>query len=204
LGLNPGDTYRLVFVTSASTDATSGDIDYYNAFVTTAADDVPELAALAATWFDIGTTEAVSAINNIGIDSGVPIYDLEGNLIANDAGTEAGGMFSGSIQNPLIFNEVGAAFIGHGVWTGTAANGQSADGGELGSGSPVIGCTGSLGPSWIYCRSEIATQGEFPLYAISGVLTPPVSTSPEPATTGMVIAAGALMFFAGRRNRRPL
>ena len=41
-GLNPGDKYRLVFVTSTTTDATSPDISYYNSFVTNVADDVPE------------------------------------------------------------------------------------------------------------------------------------------------------------------
>ena len=39
-GLNAGDTYRLVFVTSNTTTATSTNIADYNAFVTSAADAV--------------------------------------------------------------------------------------------------------------------------------------------------------------------
>src|ERR1035437_10826646 len=41
-GLNPGDKYRLVFVTSTTTDATSPDISYYKSFVTNMADAFPE------------------------------------------------------------------------------------------------------------------------------------------------------------------
>ena len=36
-GLNPGDQYRLVFLTSTERNATSSDIAVYNAFVTAAA-----------------------------------------------------------------------------------------------------------------------------------------------------------------------
>ena len=44
-GLNPGDTYRLVFVTSLTRDAVSSDIGVYNDFVSTAAASSPDLAA---------------------------------------------------------------------------------------------------------------------------------------------------------------
>ncbi len=209
LGLNPGDTYRLVFVTSASTDATSGNIDYYNAFVTAAADDVPELAALAATWFVIGSTAAESAINNIGIDVGVPIYDLAGTRIASDAGTGAGGLFGGTILSAIEIDEFGNAHPYAFVWSGTLAGGGQQVGRELGevvhtpTPSSTVGLTGRTDYHWIFDTYALLSLSE-PLYGISGVLTVPGSTTPEPATTGMVIAAGALMFFAGRRDRRPL
>ena len=35
VGLNPGDTYRLAFVTSTKTDALNSQIDYYHNFVNT-------------------------------------------------------------------------------------------------------------------------------------------------------------------------
>ena len=44
--LNPGDTYRLAFVTSTVRDATSTNIADYNTFVTLAANAVPALASL--------------------------------------------------------------------------------------------------------------------------------------------------------------
>jgi hypothetical protein len=40
LGLSPGDTFRMLFVTSTTTDATSSDIAVYDAFVTTAASGI--------------------------------------------------------------------------------------------------------------------------------------------------------------------
>src|ERR1035437_9485325 len=84
--VNPGDLFRLVFVTSTTTVATSPDISYYNSFVTNVADAVPELLALNATWTVIGSTSAVSAATNIGA-SNSGIYRLDGLEVA--AGTAA-------------------------------------------------------------------------------------------------------------------
>jgi hypothetical protein len=95
-GLSLGDTYRLVFVTSAVTDATSTDISYYNNFVTTAADAVPALAALGATWTAIASTETVSAATNIGVSTS-GIYSLNGLEVA--AGTAA--LFN-TVITPLL------------------------------------------------------------------------------------------------------
>jgi hypothetical protein len=63
-GLNPGDTYRLAFLTSKFRDATSTTIADYNAFVTGVANGVPELAALGTTWRVIGSTQLVAATDN--------------------------------------------------------------------------------------------------------------------------------------------
>ena len=48
--LNPGDTYRLAFETSTTTDATSTSIADYNTFVTGVATGVGELNDLGTTW----------------------------------------------------------------------------------------------------------------------------------------------------------
>src|ERR1035437_7738012 len=123
-GLNPGDLFRLVFVTSTTTVATSPDISYYNSFVTNVADAVPELLALNATWTVIGSTSAVSAASNIGAtDSG--IYRLDGLEVA--AGTTA--LFTTSwappynpLLNPLSMNQFGdSSWVD--VWTGSDAAG---------------------------------------------------------------------------------
>src|SRR5262245_25082903 len=44
--LNPGNQYRLVFISSAVRDGTSADINDYNTFVMNVANSVPQLAAL--------------------------------------------------------------------------------------------------------------------------------------------------------------
>jgi hypothetical protein len=56
-GLNPGDKYRLVFVTSTTSGAQSSGIGNFNAFVTASA----ELAALGTTWSAIASTPATHA-----------------------------------------------------------------------------------------------------------------------------------------------
>src|ERR1035438_9039899 len=95
-GLNPGDKYRLVFVTSTTWGAVSPDIGFYNAFVESLADATPGLQALGATWKAIGSTESVNAFDNIGASpSTVGIYRLDGEKVAN--GTAA--RFSGALHH---------------------------------------------------------------------------------------------------------
>src|SRR5690349_5670387 len=76
--LNPGDQYRLAFVTSTTTDATSTSTFYYNTFVTNVANSVPELAALGTDWTVIGSTPGIDARTNTDTDpsnsTGFPIY----------------------------------------------------------------------------------------------------------------------------------
>jgi hypothetical protein len=201
-GLAPGSQYRLAFFTTDDFNAESSTISDYNTMVTTEANAVAALAALSTTWFDIGSTESVSAITNIGIDSGVPIYDLEGHRIAADAGTDAGGLFSGTLGTSIDFDPTGAYPT---VWvlTGSNTSGTQAAIHELGAGFITeVGITENDNPGeWIAADSEVEHHLAR-LYGISGVLTVSVSSVPEPATTGMVLAGGALMFCARRRIHR--
>ena len=83
--LSPGDQYRLAFVTSTTRDATSSDINDYNAFVTTAANTQPALTALGTTWKAIGSTASVNARVNTNTDpiaTGVPIFLLNDTNLA--------------------------------------------------------------------------------------------------------------------------
>src|ERR1035438_1081720 len=124
--LAPGSQYRLVFVTADTYTATSSSITDYNNDVNTEA-AASALAALGTTWLDIGSTATVNAIDNIGIDSGVPIYDLEGNLVANDAGTGVGGLIeSNPILSPIMFTELGT-YLYTLVWTGSTWEGDRSE-----------------------------------------------------------------------------
>ena len=122
-GLNPGDTFRWVFVTSTTTDAISSDIDYYNTFVNKAADaaDTTIAGVVGFTritqidWRVIGSTSSVDAIDNIGV-SGADIYTTLGELVAN--GTTD--MFDeDDLYNPIKFTEKGDELPAW-VWTGTS------------------------------------------------------------------------------------
>lgn len=93
-GLSPGNQYRLVFVTDGTIQATSTDINTYNTFVdneahtSTILNDAFTNVGIdpaSITWKVIGSTASVNAINNTStntVDTSVPIYGLDGKLIA--------------------------------------------------------------------------------------------------------------------------
>jgi hypothetical protein len=144
----PGDgytgPYRLAFVTSTTAQPTNSAISWYNAFVTTAADAVPELLALGATWKCLGSTVGTSAKVNTSTDStgdanDVPIYTTTGLLIA----TNNADLWDGTIANIICFDNgtVILPYPGSGeqqAWTGTNTDGTSADAGGIpGDGNPL-------------------------------------------------------------------
>ncbi len=65
-GLNPGDQFRIVFVTQGTTAANSSDISTYDTFVTNQANSATYNGA-TITWQAIGSTPSVNAIDHIGV-----------------------------------------------------------------------------------------------------------------------------------------
>ena len=170
VGLQPGDQYRLVFVTSTTRNALSTDIADYNTHVSDAANAVAALQALGTTWKAIGSTLAVNATTNIGGASVVPIYNLEGLIVANSTVD----LWDGSLANPINRNELGAS-VSSLVFTGTTANGSRTGDWFLGdTGGNYIrqGNTNSTDGSWIQNQGPSKTDSK-PLYAISGIITVP-------------------------------
>jgi hypothetical protein len=115
-GLVEGDTFQLVFVTSNITPATSTSISYYNNFVNTDATTVGgsllDVSALSGiTWSVLGSTGAVDVLDNIQNSTAsatfAGIYDLAGNKIASDTSTNAGGLYGGTLTNPIETLETG-------------------------------------------------------------------------------------------------
>jgi len=199
-GLNPGDEYRLVFVTSTTRDATSSDIADYNAFVTAAANSSPEFAALGTTWTAIASTATVDARDNTNsnytISLGVPIYSVEDILVA----TNNADLWDGEIGIPIQMDQYGVYSPTPYTWTGTEPTGVGRIGYELGTSNPQQGWSwqNDLG-RWI-CRGCGDTQNflgtqEFSLYAISGVLV----AVPEPSTASL-LALGLIGLAAKRRR----
>lgn len=85
--LNPGDNYRLIFITDGSTNATSSDVATYNSFVAAEAAAITALNDLGTTWTAIASTATVDARDNTGTNpssTGVAIYRLDGTRIADD------------------------------------------------------------------------------------------------------------------------
>lgn len=199
-GLAPGDTYRLVFVTSETTETTaaSTNIADYNAFVTGVADAVPALAALGATWTVIGSTEAVSAVTNIGDPSG-SIYDLDGLEVA--ASTAA--LFNTSavgLLNPIDIDQYGD-IVYDVIWSGTTSTGLTYSTAALGDADPVVGLTSQTNQDFLTAfYAPFNNQTYTSVYAISSELTVP--TTPEPATIGLFALGGALSLLARRQRSR--
>lgn len=197
-GLNPGDEYRLVFVTSTGAGATSSDITTYNAFVTGAANSVPELAALSTTWSVVGSTPTVSARTNTGttLPGGLPIYNLAGALVAVDNDD----LWDGALLAPINHTESGDEVFNQFVWTGTFVNGNGSS--LLGLGGPLDGVlTGIAGETdnrWIHWDSDTMTL-PYHYYAMSGVLT----VVPEPNSLALALSlATCLAATAASRSRR--
>ena len=84
--LGTGDQFRLLFLSSTETDATSADIADYNTFIQNlAAAGHADIQDYSAGFRAVGCTAAVNARNNTGTTgAGVPIYWLNGSQVADD------------------------------------------------------------------------------------------------------------------------
>lgn len=216
-GLNPGDQYRLIFITSAGITAKSDNIADYDAFVSEVANASP-LGSLGATWQAIVSTPTVSAADHLGA-SPVPIYRLDGQEVA--AGTTGPqGLWSDGLNNPnphrssVLFDEKGdnaqlvSNIPGSNIqniqlaWTGTAEDGSAENplGGALNFG---VGCTIVADIRWIDYQDFGDSSTLLPVYGISSVLTVPL---PEPGPLGTLLTGTLLLGWAcsQRLRHRPL
>jgi len=198
-GLNPGDQYRLAFVTSGIRNATSIDIADYNVFVTSAAGSVPELAALPTTWRAIASIEygvedneggftifqdhaRDNTATNPDVSAGFPIYRLDNTKIA----VSNADLWDGNLLAPLNRSETMELIAGS-VWTGTATDGQLDPDHNWRPLGPFFadatrGTTLAANAGWL-TAGGVDPLNELHFYAISGILTVPV---PEPGT--MILA----------------
>jgi len=174
--LNPGDKYRLAFVTRDMTPALSSDIATYDAFVTAQADEIADLVNLETTWRVIGSTPTISAKFHTGTDNtppginGVPIYRLDGALIATDYDD----LWDGSLQNPLQIAQDGSLVVSWGSWTGTRTFGRAIPGDELGAADLTV-VDGALAAS-VFHSGNIAIHDLKRYLAGSGVDVRPPDT----------------------------
>jgi hypothetical protein len=186
-GVLPGQQYRLAFVTSGTTNATSADIATYNNFVTAQAGLVPGLNE--TTWKAIGSTSTVSARDNTGTNptnvnhTSVPIYSLNGSQIA----TGNADLWDFNILNTISVDQTLVTRTGF-VWTGSFSNGTASGPFPLGSTNNFANA-GQLGTltvhQWVNWGGQSATQQNH-MYALSGVIT----AVPEPSSLLLVGLVG--------------
>ena len=174
-GLTPGDTYRLVFVTTGQRTAVSPDINDYNTFV----DGFGETLIPGHDWRAIGSTALVDARDNTRTVPGsdplgfVGIYRVDGVKVA--ASYTALWNVSPSHTAPFNQNEFGTPVPpDNEVWTGTArfTSGLAHPDFPLGnvtSNLSIYGKPSDVNTSWIQRGAATATQ-EKSFYAMSQVL----------------------------------
>src|SRR5436853_1072771 len=101
LELNPGDHFRLVFVTSTSFKVQSSDITVYDNFVSgvAATAGLNSYNGSPVTWQVLGSTQTVDAISRVP-NSSAPIYLLNGTKVAS-SGSD---LWDGTLSAPIIIN----------------------------------------------------------------------------------------------------
>ncbi len=184
-------TYRLLFVSTTTTAATSADLGHYDAI---AAGDAAMNTALPTTnWRAIISTGSVDAINHISCglacDSSVPIYLVDGRQVATSTAsffTNSLLSSGGSVSYPDE-TQFGSLVAGQYVWTGSSYDGKAAHwngaipGGfgysqqaiDYFNGSPTptfgVGATANNGPS--YGTPGIYAAQSYDTYYTPGDLT---------------------------------
>ena len=210
-GLNPGDTYRLAFVTSSARDATSSDIADYNNFVSADANSQAALAALGTTWTAITSTETVDARDNTntapssvaGGSVGVPIFLMNDTRLADSYDD----LWDGTIDNPLdVTASGGTLFGGAFVWTRTSASGEGISSVSIsGPGShSFVGRPFQTDAGWMFnlpCCVALTSNALY--YGISGLLTVPSESTAisGPGASGLLALGLAGLGYA-RRSRK--
>lgn len=195
-GLAPGEQYRLVFVTAGLHDASSAMIEDYNIYVTSQANGAPLLVSLNTTWSVLGSSPTVDAMTNTDTNpasSGVPIYNLNGQLVASGNAD----LWDGSLAHAINVDQNGDTWA-QAVFTGTGTDGLGKSGYQFGAiGDRVqYGNSGLTTSGW----TTIDWGGELTalhFYGISGILEVPAV--PEPATL-LLLGLGGLTLLKRKRG----
>ena len=184
--LPPGSEYQLAFVTADYIVGSYGYEYYYNDFAQTEAAPLNAMLPAGTTWSAITSTysDGISASTNAPTYAGVPIYDTRGDIIVPSTGS----LWSGTLQNPIYYDQAGRADMYSYVWTGTNPDGSPAEytlGGP--SGWSEFGHPAISEYEWVACGQNLQTY-TYSVYALSSVITVPV---PEPSALAM-LASGLL------------
>ena len=220
-GLQPGDQYRLIFLTSTTTNALSSDITTYNSFVqATAAASTAYPGLGGGTWNIMGSTLTDDARDNTGTNptaaTGVPIFLTDGFTLLASSNAE---LWSAPSAVPVTLDENGTEVSNTStrVFTGSfnngtgvgAGSGGGANGDGTGSGDTALGVLDGQGVQtgqpvnanvglelnfWIREWKEPAANS-LPVYALSE----PLTVIPEPSSVAL-LGLALTGFFVRRRK----
>ena len=141
-GISPGQSFNVVFLDSIGDTALSSNIADYKAAITSAASNIQYAGGTIGSWSIIGATPTDNGSSAL-FTSNLPVYDLQGTLLAS---TGIGYQSTG--PSPSI-DQSGALLPDYPVWTGL-----------ISLGSPAI------------ASYELGGDGPIPSYGLSGYPPP--------------------------------
>ena len=196
-GLNPGDQFRFVFVTTTTTFATSSDLSTYDNIVSSDATGYT-YGGISPIWKAIVSNSIIDARDHIGLQSTsvVPLYTVNGNKVSG------GNLWSENLLSPMNASISGTT-INAPVWTGTGKDGsKDSNGNVMGANTVIFGQSlHTSNGTYINDTSYDPADAPVPLYGISDVLTVP-SAVPEPSTVMLVGLGGlAALGYSFKRKR---
>jgi hypothetical protein len=198
-GVGAGEQFRFIFMSSGTTQATSGDASTYNAFVDGLGDAALTFNGTSVDWFAlVSTTGGQSATDIIPNNTDdIPIYLVTGALVA----LTGADLWDGSIATAINVTELFTSAPSL-VWTGSQGSGIPLGLGQLGQSNPGTGSSSFTDTFWM--NNGNASNGfGLRVYAVSEILTAPLSSPavPEPTSLAMLAMAGVGML-GGRSLRR--
>ena len=189
--LNPGDRFRLMFLTT-SRNATPKDIDVYNEWVQgRAAGGHDAIREYAGAFNLLGCTEDVAARDNTGTtytadDKGVRIYWLNGPKVVDDYED----LYDGDWDEEAKMRSRSGAERDNPeyVWTGCGHNGAVSSGAWLGHDKPTIGLPDGTEATGGPLSSSLITAnaGSLAVYALSEVFEVAVPATEVPVNWSLV------------------
>ena len=211
-GLGPGDSFRLIFISSTTRNATATAIGDYNTFVQTAASNGhTDIQSHSSTFRVVGSTADVDARDNTATtytsaDKGVPIYWLGGNKVADqyedfydgDWDDEANAKDeSGSDRSTTLDTDkplTGSDHNGTEAFSGSSSRALGASSVQLGSPNSSASGYGPLGSNFATGNSSARPfYGLSPVFLVSSQV---VTNNPPAFTTGAAFSTNENEFIA--------
>lgn len=206
-GLQPGDSYHLIFITSQTIPGSSPTFSTYDSFANSVAQSAGLGLGGTLQWHAIVSTSNAYAAPTLYSDS-FPVYNLHGQLVKSSPID----LWDFGADVAVGFDEFGNAVgTNHRVWTGfpgvfppnPTAPGQPHTHQQLGGGvNPNFGFGDRSGRN-TFAQFNAPSSQRYPIYAISDPLTVPAATVPEPAS---ITVWAILISVAGiaLRRRKPV
>jgi hypothetical protein len=221
--LEPGDRYRLMFITAAQEHPMSKFITFYDDFVNSQASASSSSEVAAMNWSAVVATleDGLDGANARSVRENtltrttdatdVSIYNLQGDRLANDYDD----LYDALLLNPIQYDQSGQSLSAY-AWTGFLPDGTTpaiGDGGPLGAtvtgqatgynAGYITGRSDHTTPSWADSNNREPGILTNHLYAMSDILVVSAETEvPEPGSLTLLSLGMAALCSLTRRTRR--